>query len=216
METSEIIKIISIIIALAVAIIGHEIMHGLTAYRYGDDTAKNQGRLSPNPLIHVDPVGTIIVPGLLYFTGGFLFGWAKPVPIYIRTVIRNGGYLGAIFVSLAGIAYNFTIATLAALILRILPEPNSLFYVFIYALFYYLVVINIVLGVFNLYPLPPLDGFHAVTYLCAWMGWSKLANMFDKISRGNYGMIILILIIATPASQYFFIPMRYLMTLFLP
>lgn len=214
METTEIIKIASIVIALAVAIIGHEIMHGLMAYRYGDDTAKNQGRLSPNPLIHVDPVGTIIVPGLLYFTGGFMFGWAKPVPIYIRTVIRNGGYLGAIIVSLAGIAYNFTIAIIAALILRILPEPQSLFYFFIYSLFYYLVVINVVLGVFNLYPLPPLDGSHALSYLSAWMGWNGLAKFLDSLNR--YGMVILILIIATPASKYFFIPMRYIITLLLP
>ena len=214
METSEIIKITATIIALAVAIIGHEIMHGLMAYRYGDDTAKNQGRLSPNPLIHIDPVGTIVVPALLYVAGGFLFGWAKPVPIYIRTVIRNGGYLGAIFVSLAGIAYNFAFAILAALVLRILPEANSLFYAFIHALFYYLVVINVVLGVFNLYPLPPLDGSHALSYLCAGMGWNSVARFLDSLNR--YGMVILILIIATPASKYFFIPMRYLITLLLP
>ena len=214
MQPTEIIKIAAIIIALAVAIIGHEIMHGLMAYRYGDDTAKNQGRLSPNPLLHVDPIGTIVVPALLYFSGGFLFGWAKPVPIYIHTVIRNGGYFGAIAVSLAGIIYNFTLALIASLILRILPSPESLFYFFIHAIFYYLVVLNVVLGVFNLYPIPPLDGSHALSYFAAWMGWNGLAKLLDSLNR--YGMIILILIIATPASHYFFIPMRYLLTLLLP
>jgi len=104
MSEIEILKVIASILALAVAIIGHEIMHGYIAYRYGDNTAKSQGRLSINPIVHVDLVGTIILPAVLYITGApFLFGWAKPVPVNISTVIRNGGYNGAIAVALAGI-----------------------------------------------------------------------------------------------------------------
>jgi len=119
MENSEIIKIIATVLALAVAIIGHEIMHGYMAFRYGDNTAKNAGRLSINPLVHIDPVGTILIPGILFATGApFLFGWAKPVPIYIREVIKNAGYKGAINVSLAGIYYNFTLAIIASVALK--------------------------------------------------------------------------------------------------
>jgi len=94
---AELLKLITIILALAVAIIGHEIMHGWVAYKYGDSTAKSQGRLSINPIIHIDPVGTIIVPAVLYFTGApFIFGWAKPVPVNISTVIKNGGTKAAV------------------------------------------------------------------------------------------------------------------------
>ena len=210
----EIIKITSTILALMVAIIGHEIMHGLMAYRYGDDTAKNQNRLSPNPLLHVDPFGTIVVPALMYFAGGFIFGWAKPVPIYIRTVIRNGGYAGAIMVSLAGIIYNFLLAVVCSIIINYLPEPTTLFSFAIYSFFYYMVVINVVLGVFNLYPIPPLDGAHALSYLCAWLGWNKLSDLLDNLNR--YGMIILILLIATPASKYFFAPIKFIVSYLLP
>ncbi len=103
MESIDLLKILAAVLALAVAIIGHEIMHGFIAYMYGDTTAKNAGRLSINPLIHVDLVGTIIVPATMYFLpmllggeSGFLFGWAKPVPINMGTVIRKGGYNAAI------------------------------------------------------------------------------------------------------------------------
>jgi len=103
MSEAEIIKIISMIIALMVAIIGHEIMHGWVAYKYGDNTAKSLGRLKINPLVHIDPVGSILVPGMLFFSGApFIFGWAKPVPININTVMRNGGAGAAVAVSLAG------------------------------------------------------------------------------------------------------------------
>ncbi|MEA2092009.1 MAG: site-2 protease family protein, partial [Campylobacterota bacterium] len=93
MESIDLLKILAAVLALAVAIIGHEIMHGWVAYMYGDTTAKNAGRLSINPLTHVDLVGTIIVPATMYFLpillggeSGFLFGWAKPVPIKTATV----------------------------------------------------------------------------------------------------------------------------------
>jgi len=114
MSLTDILQISAMVLALAVAIIGHEIMHGLTAYKYGDPTAKMQGRLSINPIVHVDIVGTIIVPALLYFSNApFLFGWAKPVPVNMRVVINNGGYNGAIAVSLAGIVYNFFVACIS-------------------------------------------------------------------------------------------------------
>ena len=130
MDTLKLLEISAMVLALMIAIIGHEIMHGYVAYRYGDDTAKYQGRLSINPLVHVDIVGTIIVPALLFFSQApFMFGWAKPVPIFMPTVIQNGGYKAAIHVSLAGIAYNFFLAIVCAIILSFfkdLHEVNTL------------------------------------------------------------------------------------------
>lgn len=214
MDLISILPIIAMVFSLVIAIVGHEIMHGLMAYRYGDDTAKNAGRLSPNPLLHVDPVGTFLVPSLLYFSTGFLFGWAKPVPVYIRTVIRNGGYLAAIQVSLAGIAYNITLALCASVVLHNLTAPSSMVSLFIYSFFSYLVVINVILALFNLYPIPPLDGSHALSYFAAWMGWHKVAHWMDR--AGRYGFILLVLLLISPFSIYVFAPMHYFIGLLLP
>jgi len=123
----EVVKITAIVLSLAVAIIGHEIMHGYVAYRFGDPTAKDAGRLSINPIVHIDPVGTVVVPLLLYISGApFLFGWAKPVPVNIRTVIYNGGYMAAVAVALAGVTYNFALAVVASLLLGFVEQPHSI------------------------------------------------------------------------------------------
>jgi len=211
MENEKLIEIGAMVLALAVAIIGHEIMHGYMAYRYGDNTAKDAGRLSINPLVHIDPVGTIIVPAILFATGApFLFGWAKPVPIYIREVIRNAGYKGAINVSLAGIYYNFTLAIIASVLLKYIDTGSigSHFEYFIVLFIFQSLVYNVLLGFFNLMPIPPLDGSHALSYFAAWNRWDKVVDFYNAIER--YGMVILILIIATPASNYFFAPVRYI------
>ena len=215
MEETKIAEVIAIILALGVAIIGHEIMHGRVAYHFGDDTAKVQGRLSINPLVHIDPVGTIIIPALLYFSNaGFLFGWAKPVPINVNTVIRNGGYNGAIAVALAGIAFNFTLAIAGALLLHMLSPIHDIWDYFLHAFLTYTVVYNIVLGIFNLIPIPPLDGSHVVVYQARKMGFQDFANKFQSI--GQYGMILLILIIATPLADVIFAPMMKVIDLLLP
>jgi len=212
MDTVHIIQITATILALMIAIIGHEIMHGYVAYRYGDDTAKQQGRLSINPLVHVDLMGTIVVPAVLFFSGApFMFGWAKPVPIYIPTVIRNGGYKAAIHVSLAGITYNFTLALICAVILNFLPDlraANGFIEVFIIYFFIQSLIYNVVLGIFNLYPIPPLDGSHALMYLAIIFHWDSIVRLYEATER--YGMIILIVFIATPLSHYFFLPIRYI------
>ncbi len=204
------------IISLIIAVVGHEIMHGFVAYKYGDNTAKDQGRLSINPIKHVDLVGTVIVPAVLFVSNaGFLFGWAKPVPVKMGTVIRNGGYMAAIYVALAGIAYNLTLALSSAFILQSFGDYEASFMAgFALALLINLVSINIVLAFFNLLPLPPLDGFNALGFLLAKLGFTKLSNklfMYEK-----YGMIILILIIATPISNYIFYPMNLAIHALLP
>ena len=204
------IETIAAILALMIAIIGHEIMHGLVAYKYGDNTAKNAGRLSINPIVHIDLIGTIILPALLYFSGApFMFGWAKPVPIDIRTVLRNGGYSGAIAVSLAGITYNFFLAIIASFIFPYFNIAGS----FIGYLLYMLVVYNVVLGVFNLYPIPPLDGAHALEYFAKIIKADKVADFLNSLER--YGMIILIIFIATPLANWFFYPAIYIIDILL-
>lgn len=215
MSTPDILEIIAVIAALLLAIVGHEIMHGYVAYRYGDTTAKLQGRLSINPLVHIDPVGTIVVPAMLYFSGAsFMFGWAKPVPIFIPTVLRNGGYKAAIQVSLAGIAYNFSLALLGILLFQLFFSEMNIESYTMYFFGYFLVQTikyNIILGIFNLYPLPPLDGSHAITYFAAHFGWDKIVAFYDSIER--YGMFILLLFIATPLSRYFFAPIKFVLDL---
>jgi len=209
MSEAQLIKIVAMVIALAVAIIGHEIMHGWVAYKYGDMTAKSLGRLKINPLVHIDPVGTILVPTVLFFSGApFIFGWAKPVPININTVMRNGGAKAAVAVSLAGITYNFLLAAFCATLFPLFMHPDSIMGAFIALLLYQAVLINVLLGVFNLWPIPPLDGAQALRYLAEGMHWRSFAVWYDKIYP--YGMIILVAVLFTPFSNYLFEPVSWI------
>lgn len=130
------------------------------------------------------------------------------MPINIRTVINNGGYNGAIAVSLAGIIYNFTLAIIAIVALKFAPAIHSEFTYFLKAFLTYTLIYNIVLGIFNLFPIPPLDGSQALGFLMRKMDLHDMANVLDSV--GRYGMIILIIMIASPLSQYVFAPMKYI------
>jgi Zn-dependent protease len=197
MHDIDIVKVVASVIALAIAIIGHEIMHGYVAYHYGDTTAKDAGRLSLNPIVHVDPIGTIALPLILFVTGApFLFGWAKPVPIDAYRVLRNGSYFGMFNVSMAGIFYNIFMAVAAAALLGLNDS------MWINAILLQLVVYNVILAMFNLLPIPPLDGSKALSYLGVMMGTGKLAEFFYKIER--WGMVILVLFLLSPLSGIFF------------
>jgi Zn-dependent protease len=140
---------------LIFSIVIHEVSHGYMAESLGDPTARYAGRLTLNPLKHIDPFGSIVVPLLTYFTGGMIFGWAKPVP-YNPYNLRNGRK-GEAMVAFAGPLSNLAIAAFFSIILRL----NGAFFSLSdkpLALIAIVVLINIVLAVFNLVPIPPLDG----------------------------------------------------------
>lgn len=145
-------ELVFFIIIFLYSVIAHEVAHGKMAEYLGDPTARYMGRLTLNPIPHLDPIGSILLPLLLVVTNSpILFGWAKPVP-YNPYNLRNQRY-GNALVAGAGIATNLGLALGIGLLLRFLPLEGPLI-----AILSYVVQINLILGVFNLIPIPPLDG----------------------------------------------------------
>lgn len=202
-------KILIIAASLVIAIVGHEIAHGFVAYKFGDTTAKNLGRLSINPIRHIDPLGTIVIPSVIYMATGLMFGWAKPVPVNMNTVIKNGGYKGAIAVALAGILYNLILAALAFFAFKFVKAtmPSEISMQFLYTL----LALNLILAIFNLYPIPPLDGSKALEYILRISGFGALADRFAGLQR--YGFIALVVILISPFKEQFFYPIGYVLDL---
>jgi len=156
---------LTLIIPLVIAIVFHEVSHGYVAKLLGDNTAAERKRLSLNPIRHVDPVGTVVLPGFLSLVGAPVFGWAKPVPVS-KQRLRNPRF-GMMAVAAAGPGTNFVLAALSAVALGLLvraygqgsPGPVALFAA---ANLNNFILINLFLGLFNLLPLPPFDGSHIV------------------------------------------------------
>jgi len=199
------------ILVLVFSVVVHEVAHGYTAWKLGDNTAHDAGRLTLNPLPHIDPVGSIVVPLILSFTGGIMFGWAKPVPV-------NPGRLNNPMddhpkVAAAGPISNLLLALVFAVLLGLtlaiggypIPtsgghgEPSLL--KFLFTMFQTGVMINVVLAVFNLLPLPPLDGSWI---LSRFLPYEARAN-YENLRR--YGMLIVIgflmLVRYTPVGALF-------------
>ena len=146
---------IFIILILLMSVVIHEVSHGYAALWLGDPTAKYEGRLTLNPFSHLDPVGSILVPLIGFFAGGIIIGWARPVPFNPYN-LRNQKW-GEAIVAVAGPISNMIIGVIFALIIRLTAASGMLSEQFFF-LAGYLVFINIVLALFNLIPIPPLDG----------------------------------------------------------
>lgn len=179
------------IIILLFSVILHEVMHGFVALKFGDTTAQRMGRLTLNPIPHIDLFGTILLPVLLIFTGSpILFGWAKPVPINplnFRSIRK-----GELFVSAAGILANFALAAAAAAIYHVLNALPQQFPFIIGAILQFTIKINLVLGVFNLFPIPPLDGSKILLSQLP----LHLAKEYEKLDR--YGFLLLLIFMLIP------------------
>lgn len=195
--------IIVLIPVLFFSIILHEFAHGYVAYRMGDDTAYLSGRLTLNPISHVDPVGTLAVPAICWLFGWPLFGWAKPVPVNAMRLPSPRKDMGK--VAFAGPAINLILAALCAgflkltVVLQAYIAQNTvlaLLHILQYGLF-----INVFLAVFNLIPIPPLDGGRVLTALLP----VQAAIRYDQFV-GRYGMWIVFALILTGVVKYIIFP----------
>jgi Zn-dependent protease len=180
------------VLPLVIAITFHEAAHGFVAHRLGDDTAWKLGRVSFNPLKHIDPFGTILLPGLLLLSHApFLFGYAKPVPVNFRAL--NHPRIDMVWVALAGPAINILLAALAAAAFRLIGLVPAGSAQWVADNLKNTLVINVVLAVFNMLPLPPLDGGRVAVGLLP----DVLARPLSRLEP--YGMLILIaILIALP------------------
>ena len=197
------------LLVLFFSIILHEVAHGWTAEKLGDPTARLSGRITFNPIPHVDLFGTILLPLTLILLGStFVIGWAKPVPVHfyrLRHLRRD-----SILVSISGIVANLTVALLASLIWRILVllHLTGSTYFFIAQLLYYTIGLNLLLALFNLIPIPPLDGSKILGSL---LPARTAAFIFDP-RFSFYGTLILFLLLGTgllwqllDPAMYFFL-----------
>ena len=174
---------------LLIAFTVHEFAHAFTAYKFGDDTAKDQGRLTLNPIHHLDPIGTLLI-----FIAGF--GWARPVPVN-RHHFKNPRLAG-IVVSLMGPVSNFALAILGAAIFFLLVITGIAAHLPLMAVQFFNLFIwmNVLLFVFNLLPLPPLDGYRIIEDLVS-------PSLRAKLTRyEQYGSLIFLILVITPLSQY--------------
>ena len=192
------------IVVLLFSVIVHEVAHGYIAYKNGDDTAKVMGRLTLNPVSHIDLFGSIILPLMLLLVHAPVFGWAKPVPI--NPLKLNNPKKDMIWVSLAGCAANFALAIIAGIgmyLIKTFVTTDTSVFVSVYYILNLMLVINIILPLFNLIPVPPLDGSRVVFLLLP----QETAAKYAKVEP--YGFIIIFALLATGILWKIIAPIAY-------
>lgn len=198
------------IVVLILSVIMHEVAHGYAAYMLGDPTAKLAGRLTLNPIPHIDIFGSIIVPVVLVLTNsGFVFGWAKPVP-YNPYNLKNQRW-GEAIVGIAGVLTNLILALIFAFITRVAAADGYTAFASLSAL---VVLVNLSLGFFNLIPIPPLDGYTVLRGILP-TRWSLAFRDFEMRLRsgGIFTLIIVLLVFTYLFSDAFYVFIQWVFTL---
>lgn len=188
-------ELVIVLVVVLGSMILHELAHGVMAYCLGDDTAKEEGRLTLNPMKHIDPVLSILVPVMLYMSGAPIFGGAKPVPVDSRN-LRHGVW-GMALVAIAGPLTNFLIAIVVAVIGHatgvLMLDSGTLMYMpgMMGEIMVNLVYINLGFGVFNLIPIPPLDGSRVLYALMP----DEIRGMMERMERWGIVLVMIVVIV---------------------
>jgi len=190
--------LIVVLIILIFSIIIHECAHGIVAEHYGDSTARDMGRITLNPIPHIDPIGSLLLPGIMILmslighSSPIIFGWAKPVPINPYNL--NDPQKNMMGIGVAGPAANLVLALILSLISRIMPISSPL----VTIILFYGVTINLILAFFNLIPVPPLDGSRILTGLLSEENAYKLSRLEP------FGFIIILILIMSGLLNFIF------------
>jgi Zn-dependent protease len=201
--TSDLSLSIFTIIILILSVIMHEVAHGYAAYMLGDNTAKRAGRLTLNPLAHIDLFGSIIVPAILVLSNaGVLFGWAKPVP-YNPYNLRNQRW-GEAIVGVAGVGTNILLALLFTVIARLAFKDGAELFGNLASS---VVLVNLSLGIFNLIPIPPLDGYTVLRGILPIRFSLVFRDLEQRLYGGNMfvGLIILFVFVYFFSTPFFYL-----------
>ena len=202
---------LALIIPLVIAIVFHEVAHGWVARMLGDPTAADLGRLTLNPVRHVDPIGTIVLPGMLALAKAPIFGWAKPVPVN-KWRLRNPRF-GMMAVAAAGPGSNLLLAAIGAVVLGLALRPYGDMaevsgpMAFVLANLVNFLTINVFLALFNLLPIPPFDGSHIVEGLLP----ARAAEAYDRLRPLGFPLVIGLLIVVPWLVPGFNLVERYVL-----
>ncbi len=189
------------IISILFSAIGREILFGLMALKYGDETPKKSNRITLNPLKHIDIFGIIIIPLTLILIGAnFMFGYAKPMPVNFDNIEKSTGIKGCLYVSLSGTFFNFLVALSVVSILKLGLQYKFIDYYGLLMNFLLIMLqVNILLAIFNLLPIPPLSGALILAYLGLYFNVTIFARWYNNLEK--YGIILIILILLLPPTR---------------